>query len=68
MPTTELPEPLWAVLSALSDLPVARLQEQLKLQQKLQHSIEEHGKFLNSLISEHDFQDQEDQDQKNTEG
>ena len=44
------------------------LQEQLKLQQKLQHSIEEHGKFLNSLISEHDFQDQEDQDQKNTEG
>ena len=32
----------------------ARLQEQLKLQQKLQHSIEEHGKYLSSLISEQD--------------
>ena len=29
-----------------------RLQEQLKLQQQLQHSIEEHGKYLSSLISE----------------
>ena len=28
------------------------LQDQLKLQQQLQHSIEEHGKYLFSLISE----------------
>ncbi|QDZ21926.1 HTH myb-type domain-containing protein [Chloropicon primus] len=34
-----------------------RLQEQLKLQQQLQHSIEEHGKYLNSLINEQDRQE-----------
>jgi len=33
-----------------------RLQEQLKLQQKLQHSIEEHGKYLNHLLSEQEKQ------------